>query len=280
MNIALTGASGFLGRHVLSELNCREIAPSVVLRGDAGLPDGVSVRHAARFDIRSAPADAYRQLGEPDTLLHLAWGGLPNYSSLHHYEEELPAQYAFLKSMIAGGVRNVVVTGTCFEYGMQSGPLPPTAPARPRNPYGFAKDTLHRQLRFLQGELDFNLVWVRLFYPYGEGQAAGSLYSQLKSAVDQGRPVFDMSGGEQLRDYMPVEEMARDLVDLSRLGNCDETLNLCSGTPVSVRALVEGWIRSNNWKIDLNLGFYPYSPHEPMAFWGVRAPLDRLLSPS
>ncbi len=278
MNIALTGASGFLGRHVLSELNRRGIAPSVLLRGEVG-PDA-SVRHAARFDIRSFPADAYRQLGEPETLLHLAWGGLPNYGSLHHYEEELPAQYEFLKKMIAGGVRNLVVTGTCFEYGMQSGPLPETAPARPQNPYGFAKDALHRQLRFLQGELDFNLAWVRLFYPYGEGQASGSLYSQLKSAVAAGRPVFDMSGGEQLRDYMPVEKMAADLVSVSCLENCDETLNLCSGIPVSVRALVEGWIRSNDWKIDLNLGFYSYPAHEPMAFWGVRSRLDQLISRS
>jgi len=278
LNVALTGASGFLGRHVLSELNRRGIQPSVVLREGSELPTGASVREVARFDLRSVPEDAAAQLGNPDTLIHLAWGGLPNYGSLHHYEEELPAQYGFLKRMISGGVKTVVVAGTCFEYGMQSGPLAETTPALPQNPYGYAKDTLHRQLRFLQKELDFNLGWVRVFYPHGEGQPANSLYPQLKKAALEGSPTFNMSGGEQLRDYLPVTDMARDLVSIATLGDCNETLNLCSGVPISVRSLVEGWIRDNGWNIRPNLGFYPYSVHEPMAFWGVRDRLDQLLS--
>jgi len=54
-------------------------------------------------------------------------------------------------------------------------------------------------------------------------------------------------------------------------------VNVCSGRPVSVRRLVEGWIRDNGWTIDLNLGHYPYPDYEPMAFWGERRKLDRIL---
>ena len=54
-------------------------------------------------------------------------------------------------------------------------------------------------------------------------------------------------------------------------------MNVCSGRPVSVRRLVEGWIRDNGWTIDLNLGHYPYPDYEPMAFWGERRKLDRIL---
>jgi dTDP-6-deoxy-L-talose 4-dehydrogenase (NAD+) len=86
-----------------------------------------------------------------------------------------------------------------------------------------------------------------------------------------------MSGGEQLRDYMPVSEAARYLVHLGRKRGDFGPVNICSGVPVSVRSLVECWIRDYDWKIKPSLGRFPYSDYEPMAFWGERRYLDTLL---
>lgn len=86
-----------------------------------------------------------------------------------------------------------------------------------------------------------------------------------------------MSGGEQLRDYLPVTEVALKLVALALQPADHGVLNLCSGQPVSVRSLVEGWIAENNWAIELELGHLPYPDHEPMAFWGDRRKLNAVL---
>lgn len=273
MKIAVTGASGFLGRHAMEEFARLGITPTTLHRS-GGKTD---VKGAACFDIHESPGDAYQLLGEPETLLHLAWGGLPNYNSRHHFERELPGQYDFLKRLISGGLKNLVITGTCFEYGFQSGPLKEDSEVKPANSYAFAKDCLHKQLRLLQRDLPFNLIWLRVFYPWGDGQGTSSLFSQLKGAVSSELSEFNMSGGEQLRDYMPVSEMAKILARLCLLDGRDDTVNLCSGFPVSVRRLVEGWLESYGWKIKLNLGFYPYPTHEPMAFWGMRDRLNNLL---
>lgn len=152
---------------------------------------------------------------------------------------------------------------------MQSGPLSTDMPAQPSNPYGFAKDALRQQLAFLKTTNPFNLTWARLFYLYGDGQSSASLYSKLKEAVVRGDQVFDMSGGEQLRDYLPVQEVARRIVSMSIDGASQGVVNICSGKPISVRRLVEQWLAEHHWKIELNLGFYPYPDYEPMAFWGV-----------
>ena len=138
------------------------------------------------WDLAKAPSNAFELMDGPDVLIHLAWGGLPNYNSLHHFEQELPAQYRFLKRLVQSGLKNLVVTGTCFEYGMQSGPLREEMETRPTNPYGLAKDALRRQLEFLKRERSFRLTWVRLFYLYGDGQAENSLLPQLKAAVERG----------------------------------------------------------------------------------------------
>lgn len=277
MKVAVTGATGFIGRHVLAELESRSVMATVVIRPSSSASPSLAKHIATRMDLQNPPPNAFELMGSPDVLIHLAWGGLPNYKSLHHFEQELPAQYRFLKGLVQSGLKNLVVTGTCFEYGMQSGPLREEMETRPTNPYGFAKDTLRRQIEHLKSDQSFMLTWARLFYVYGDGQAENSLLPQLKGAVERGDKVFNMSGGEQLRDYLPITEVTKCLVSLA-MGNRDNGIvNICSGKPMSVRKLVEGWIEENGWSIELNLGHYPYPDYEPMAFWGERQKLDRCL---
>jgi len=277
--VALTGASGFVGRHVLTELARHPVTVTAVTRNSAKLSNAGSGVRVVELDLAFPHADVYERLHRPDMLIHLAWGGLPNYDSLHHFEAELPRQYNFLKGMVVGGLRGLLVTGTCFEYGMQSGALSEDLTPLPNNPYGYAKDALRRQLEFLRGKHSFALAWARLFFMYGEGQQKSSLYPQLKDAVSRGDRVFNMSGGEQLRDYLPVSEVARHIVRLAlRDGSDPGTINICSGRPVSVGGLVKQWLLEHRWEIELNPGSLPYPDHEPMAFWGDRRKLDRWLN--
>jgi dTDP-6-deoxy-L-talose 4-dehydrogenase (NAD+) len=143
------------------------------------------------------------------------------------------------------------------------------AATKPANPYGFAKDVLRQQLGLLCSEHPYSLTWARLFYMYGDGQPASSLLPLLQSAVEKGDSEFPMSGGEQLRDYLPVQEVARQLVTYALDSMGHGPVNICSGTPISVRRLVEQWIDENGWDITPRLGVLPYPDYEPLAFWGV-----------
>jgi len=277
MKVAVTGASGFIGQYVLNELEKRKIETIAITRNANNFNNFPWLKDIIEFDISNPKPDDFETIHRPDVLIHLAWDGLPQYKSNRHFEIELLKQYNFLKNLIQNGLSSLIVTGTCFEYGMQYGELREDFPTLPNNPYGYAKDALRRQLEFLQSELKFSLTWTRLFYTYGEGQHQGSLYPQLKEAVLRGDPTFNMSGGEQLRDYLPVEEIARLIVLIACKKANFGIVNICSGTPVSIRYLVERWLRENQWKISLNLGHYPYSDYEPMAFWGSREKLNGIL---
>ena len=277
MKVAVTGASGFIGRHVLADLAARPVEIVAATRDATKLEAWRDRAEIVEMDIAHALPEQLASLVGADVLIHMAWEGLPNYKSRRHFEVELPKQYEFLKNLIERGLAALLVTGTCAEYGMQSGALSEDLPALPVNSYGFAKDSLRRQMAFLGDDYSFAITWARLFYMYGDGQPASSLYPQAMAAISRGAAGFDMSGGEQLRDYLLVTEVARLIVELALRRADAGVVNVCAGHPVSVRRLVESWVTNRGSNIQLNLGRYPYPDYEPLAFWGARGKLDSLL---
>ncbi len=279
MRVLVTGATGFIGRYLVSQLLERKHEVIALAR------DGSKARQLPWFDrVRFVACDVHapidhplKQLGQPAAVAHLAWPGLPNYDALFHYENTLPADYRFLKSLVEGGVGQLLVTGTCFEYGMQSGALAEERATAPGNPYALAKDTLRKQLQALRRKHPFVLQWARLFYMYGEGQSPNSLLAQLDRAIEHGETAFNMSGGEQLRDYLPVQEVAARLAALLEHPSHDGIVNICKGEPISVRRLVERHLAERGAEMRLNLGYHPYSHNEPMAFWGDGSRFDSLV---
>ncbi|MHC8291365.1 NAD-dependent epimerase/dehydratase family protein [Pseudomonas sp. XS1P51] len=279
MKVLVTGATGFVGRHLVAALLARGCEVRAVAR-NAETATSMPWINAVEFiaaDIHADDLNITALTDGIDALAHLAWPGLPNYQALFHFEHNLMADYRFIKSAVEAGVSQVLVTGTCFEYGMQSGPLREQATPQPGNPYGLAKNTLRLFLENLQRVQPFTLQWARLFYLHGEGQNPNSLLAALDRAIDAGDERFNMSAGEQLRDYLAIEMAAGHLAVILQQRGFDGVINCASGQPISVRALVEQRVRERGASIDLNLGHYPYPTHEPMAFWGVTDRLQQLL---
>jgi dTDP-6-deoxy-L-talose 4-dehydrogenase (NAD+) len=282
MKILVTGATGFIGNHVVIELlknNCQVIATSLH-EEKAEAASWFSQVTYIPFGLKNFDdgTNYYSFFEEPDAMIHLAWEGLPNYKETFHLEENLPRHLAFLTNLINNGLTNLTVTGTCFEYGMKEGCLGEEMDCEPANPYAIAKNKLRIQLQLLNARESFNFKWIRLFYMYGEGQSVKSLISQLETALDNNEPQFNMSGGEQLRDFLPVEEVAANIVTIAIQNKVQGIINCCSGKPVTVRSFVEDYIKAKNKSILLNLGYYPYTDYEPMEFWGDNSKLKLIKS--
>lgn len=278
MKVMVTGATGFVGRHLVNELlacghSVVAIARDIERAQEMRWFDRVEF---IQCDLHKDFQHLFQTEHLPNAIVHLAWPGLPNYRDFFHISENLPADLAFLEAAVKSGVPHLLVAGTCLEYGMQYGPLTEEMETRPTTPYGFAKDALRKALQLLQKEKPFRFQWMRLFYMYGEGQNRNSLLAQLDRAIDEGQAVFNMSAGDQLRDYLPIKKVAKNFVFALENPQLEGVINCCSGKPSSVLDLVQQRCLEKVSNIQLNRGYYPYPDYEPMAFWGATLKLGKV----
>ncbi len=282
MKVLVTGSTGFIGNYVINELirqnNYDIIATSVDSIEVAMNFEWFDNVKYIQCNLNDKTKNFFTFFEEPDSLIHLAWEGLPNYYELYHFERNLNANYIFIKNMIISGLGNLSAIGTCLEYGLKEGCLHENNMTNPITPYGLAKDTLRKFIEMLTKNYDFSFKWIRLFYLYGKGQNPNSLLPQLDRALDKNEDVFNMSGGDQLRDYLPVEKVAEYIIKITFQNEINGIINCCSGEPISIRKLVDDHLKKRNKSITLNLGYYSYNDYEPLAFWGDNTKLMNIIN--
>ena len=227
-------------------------------------------------DVHNLDSRILDALTRADVMAHLAWEGLDDYFSSSHLDKTLVGEIGLFRKLLgARGIRRILVTGTCLEYGLQSGCLSEDLPTVPSTPYGAAKDSLRKYLLFTAPQNGCAVQWTRLFYSFGSGQSPSSLLSRLDRAISNGQTTFEMTKGEQLRDYLPVELLAQYVVRILERPQRTGVVNICSGKPISVRRLAEKHVAKMESSIHLEFGRVPYPAHEPMAFWGDARRLEQ-----
>ncbi len=277
MRILLTGSTGFLGKYVMKELAERKLEVIAAIRTIPKKAAG-NIKYV-EFDLAllNENENYFEYFDRPDLCIHLAWEGLPNFKDEFHLRDNLPRHFLFLANLLRNGLRELTVTGTCLEYGIKEGELSEEMDCSPVTAYGEAKLELFRRLEPLATKHGASLKWLRLFYMFGEGQNERSLIPQLEKALLRGDESFPMSGGEQQRDFLPVETIADYIVQLALRPDWTGISNVCSGRPQKVKAFVNEYLKNKGRKINLQTGVYPYPDYEPMAFWGSTARLNKLL---
>ncbi len=236
MRLLITGASGFIGRHVLELLRAQGVSAWTL--GRIPPPDWPAGTHIA-CDLLAGDgcAAALRRL-EPSHLLHLAWvTDHAHYQASPLNAEWVRATQALVHAFARSGGRHLVVAGSCAEYDWSQGWChEDTTPLAPNTFYGLAKDATRRWLEEHAETLGLRLAWGRIFFPFGAGQSAQRLIPSLVSVLQGYKPAFPIHALQQ-RDFVSAPDVAQALWTLLH-GPATGCYNISSAAPVAIGELV------------------------------------------
>ncbi|MEL6298357.1 MAG: NAD(P)-dependent oxidoreductase [Pseudomonadota bacterium] len=279
ITVFITGATGFVGRHVCRRLVADGHKVTAILRRGSAerLPVGVTSIVEVDDLFTKTPEWWAGIFTKSAHIIHLAWTATPGqYIDDPANLRCLAGTIALAEGAIASGAAKFTGIGTCFEYGMRDTPLDIASPLDPQSPYAGAKAATYLALSSTLPSTSTALAWCRLFHLYGEGEHPNRLVAQLHDRLSRGLPV-DLSHGHQIRDFLEVGEGARRVV-AAALGDVTGPVNICSGKGISVRALARRIAEKYGRPDLLNIGARPDNPFDPAIVVGVPTEMSKDLA--
>lgn len=275
--VLVTGAGGYIGRHVVTTL-CNCGADVIAVSCTSNDVD----KRATRIDMdifKPITENIYQELGAPDVCIHMAWkDGFIHQSDSHM--EMLSSHYTFLKNMMEGGLKQLVVLGTMHEVGYYEGAIDENTPCNPISMYGIAKDALRRSTTLLAKKYQIILQWLRAYYIYGDDKRNNSIFAKLVLAEETGQKTFPFTTGKNRYDFIHVDELARQIAAVALQSEVDGIINCCTGEPMSLADKVEGFIKAHDFKIRLEYGAFPDRPYDSPGVWGDASKIKRIIGES
>lgn len=271
MKVVVTGASGYIGRHVvdaLIKMHHEVIAVDMINKG---------INTDATFlslDIFSD--DIYNKLGRPDACIHMAWKDGFNHASDAHMSM-LSKHYAFIKNMIDGGVKYLSVMGTMHEIGYYEGCVDENTPTNPLSMYGIAKNALREASLLLAEKSNTSLMWLRAYYILGDDSNNNSIFTKITQMEHEGKASFPFVSGKNKYDFIHVDELAKQIATASTQSEITGIINCCSGKPVSLADKVNEFIEKNHYSIRTDYGKFPERPYDSPAIWGDNTKINLIM---
>ena len=279
MKIFITGASGFIGSHLVRLLMEKNHQVMILTRTDKPLIHMDKVQNRPERIIGTLEdtgllEDSIRAF-HPEVCIHLAWYAEPGkYLDSAQNIQSFTSSLTLFNILIKAGCRQIVAAGTCFEYDTAFGYLNEDTPTRPASLYAAAKLSCYLMGSQLAKSAGIPFAWGRIFYPYGPEEDQRRLVPAAIAALNQGIP-FPATPGEQIRDYIHVADVAAAFCLLMEK-QADGIFNVSTGSPVSVRQLLETLGRLMSRGNLIEPGALPYRNWEPPFICGNNTQLRNL----
>ena len=253
MRLVVTGASGFIGRNVLLRAP-RDWDIVAVAHQTPGLEAFVAGHQltnvrVVRCDLTDAAAVRALAVesGRADAGLYLAANGDPAASAERprwDLESNTVALVTFLEHC---PVDHLVYLSSGAVYDGLIGAVSPMTPASPRLPYAISKLASEHYVRFFseRRHTPASYINVRFFGAYGPYEPARKITTRWLLALAAGQREFTLRGnGENLIDFMYVDDAVDGILRLIRAAGTSTTVDFASGAPVSVNAVVQAMART------------------------------------
>ena len=276
MRILVTGATGFVGGHLVKRLLRERHEVHVLTRPSTDLLKLGDELDQVRSHPHSGSTDDMVSLvhdAQPDAVIHLASSFLGEHGP-GDVDALVKSNVLFstqlVEAMAVNDVVNLINVGTSWQHFDDED-------YNPVNLYAATKQAFRALLRYYVEVQQIRVINLELFDTYGRNDQRGKLFSLLER-LRKGGDRIGMSPGAQLLDPVYIDDVVEAfLVALERLRlgvvGADETYSVSSGDPTQLRELVAIYNDEAGVTLDIEWGGRPYRAREVMKPWSRGAVL-------
>lgn len=287
MRVLVTGAGGFVGKHLIAALAAKG---HQVFAG--GLPSDIVTadqhNKSLHFDITNYQqvADGLKEI-RPEGIIHLAAQSMVKRS----WEDPgFTIQVNTIGTInLINAVKDtipeckIINIGTGEEYGLtgrNGKALAEEDCCLPQNPYAISKFAAGQTAMQLAGKDKLKLIHVRPFNHFGPGQQLGFVISDFAFQIVQiekklSPPVIYVGDLSAQRDFSDVRDVVNAYIMLLE-GNVDNgTYNVCSGIPRSINSILQLMLKQAAVKITVEVDSSRLRPSEVPLFFGSSQKIEQ-----
>ncbi|MFF2018103.1 NAD-dependent epimerase/dehydratase family protein [Paenibacillus sp. NPDC058177] len=237
--IIITGANGFIGKHVLNELAVREDQIYAITSSLENKKNTDNITWL-KVDLLNSNQmdDMFSLIGSPTHLLHLAWDTTPGkYWNSPLNFKWMQASLALFDMFCSSGGKRIVGVGSCAEYDLSHGICKEfETPLNYNNIYGASKNSLSHMLMAYEKYYGVSSAWARIFYLYGPWEHEDRLVPSVILSLLKGEHA-KCTHGQQIRDYLYVKDAAKALVNVLD-SEINGPINVGSGRPIRLHEII------------------------------------------
>lgn len=234
MKIFVTGGSGFIGRHLIRELEGHQILTLTRKKPAWGSSAGVDwiVGDLEQTDLWESRLSKF----SPEVCVHLAWEGLPNYSK-EISERNVRLSMNLFSTLRKTDVRKIVALGSCWEYGNVQGKVLETQDLKPRSHFALAKVQVCEMFLEQCKNSAINFVWPRIFFSYGPGQRNVALLPTVVTALEK-HEIPEIKSPNLAQDFIFISDVASAITVAATVNNVEGIFNVGSGQLIQIGKFV------------------------------------------
>lgn len=262
-NIIITGATSFIGVHLIRQLMLdKDIYIYAVIRRNSNKKE--LIPKAKQIQLIESNMDEYHFLSQRipdacDACFALAWNGTRGKARNNGKQQYDNYKYSmdFIKEAAMLGCTKIISAGSQAEYGKMDGITTENSPQRPNTEYGKAK------LRFYQDAFDYcrkkdiSFKEPRFFSLYGEGDNSGTMILSILNDMLHDRPCM-LTECKQDWNFLHIDDAINGLVLLLTEECEDGAYNFASEDTRKLKKFVEQMYQLTQSKSELKYGVLPY----------------------